>query len=77
MVGETFVPTATETEKKTTKNKVVGGAFLPTATEETKRAGKTRKRTGMTSLGSPGVSSQSVSGFFGRKGPGQPQKGLG
>ena len=30
---------------------------------------KNPKRTGMTSLGSPGLSSQSVSGFSGRKGP--------
>ena len=34
-----------------------------------KRAGKTRKQTGMTSLGSPGVSSQSVSGLQGRANP--------
>ena len=47
------------------------GVFWP------KRAGKTRKRTGMTSLGSPGASSESVSGFFGRKRPGKPQNGLG
>ena len=39
--------------------------------------GKTRKRTGMTSLGSPGLSSQSVSGFFGQKGLGKPPNGLG
>ena len=39
-----------------------------------KKGGKTRKRNGMTSLGSPGVSSQSVSGFFDRKGLGKPKK---
>ena len=35
-----------------------------------KMGGKTRKRSGMTSLGSPGVSPQSVSGFLAEKGPG-------
>ena len=39
-----------------------------TTTTTTKRAGKTQKRTGMTSLGSPKVSSQSVSGFLAEKG---------
>ena len=34
---------------------------------------KTRKRTGMTRLGSPGLSSQSVSGFSGRKRPKKPE----
>ena len=36
---------------------------------EPKRANKNPKLTGMTSLGSPGLSSQSVSGFSGGKGP--------
>ena len=48
-----------------------------TTTTTTKRAGKTQKRTGMTSLGSPNVSSQSVSSFFGRNGPGKPRNRLG
>ena len=43
------------------------GVFRP------KRAEKTLKRTGMTTLGSPGLSSQSVSGFSGRKGPKKPE----
>ena len=47
------------------------GVFWP------KRARKTRKRTGMTSLGTPGVSSHSFSGFLGQKGPGKPRNGLG
>ena len=34
---------------------------------------KTLKRTGMTTLGSPGLSSPSVSGFSGRKGPKNPE----
>ena len=38
---------------------------------------KNRKRTGMTRLGSPGLSSQSISGFLGREGPGKPRNGLG
>ena len=43
------------------------GVFWP------KRAKKHPKRTGMTSLGIPGLSSQSVSGFSGRKGPNKPE----
>ena len=39
------------------------GVFWP------KRANQNPKRTGMTTLGSPGLSSQSVSGFSGRNGP--------
>ena len=43
------------------------GVFWP------KRAIKSPKRTGMTTLGSPSLSSQSVSGFSGRKGPKKPE----
>ena len=43
------------------------GVFWP------KRANKKPKPTGMTSLGSPGFSSQSISGFFSRKGPKKPE----
>ena len=38
---------------------------------------KSPQRAGMTSLGSPGLSSQSASGFSGRKGPNKNRKGLG
>jgi len=43
------------------------GVFWP------KRANKNLKQTGMTTLGSPGLSSQSVLGFSGRKGPSNPK----
>ena len=42
-----------------------------------KKGQKNPKQTGMTSLGSPGLSSQSVSGFSGQKGHNKTRNGLG
>ena len=57
--------------RKGPKNLEMGGVFWP------KRAQENLKRTGMTSLGSPGLSSESVSRFSGRKGPTKTRNRLG